>query len=979
MDINTLHIDELDLSVRTRNCLLRAGIFTFGEMVEFHKKGVLPNIPNMGAKSVTEVVEKIELYSNSNLAETETKAITTDSTLLSDDNFEKWSKSEVGREFIVTFLNAQNAEIGMLSNLSSKAYNLLTFNGKKYIADVLFLDKTELMNIKMMDIFTATEITMSCSDCINTNKENIITSFNASLNKSAKSTNTVFDIIHSLQHREKILAYVKSNDIFIGEWDIENRPKNQLLKCGFSYLSDIIFTTEAEFYRLPAMGKGSVDNILEKRQEYLDIHSGRILAFCDGDFSAIITDEDIEKKILCMYSDKNFYGFSFKEFTENLKLSVNIDENRLKSIIGKMIANEKLEYIDYRCYRRYPKFKDYLKKSSAIAERSKSLILKRLDGATLKTIGTEFDLTRERIRQIEKKDFNKLRNQCKAETGVACFDEDYYETFFNTYSFNKSDAEKWFGLTNSIFNYMEMRNIKQGNKNLLDALDDDKLDIGLKLKIKNYLNRNKILLDGMWIEKRRSELENYFLSKFCEEDISFSDFSINFNSFLESEKIPYDEKLYYTEGVLKSRKNHLSESRVALWKQNELIRYYDIDARDYSELLNTLNLDSYENIEISTLKFIDDYPELMQKYDIRDQYELHNLLRKIVPENSYNNFRCGRTPILCFGEFDRNKAIIELIVNNAPLTQEELLDLVRKEYGFESGAIIWKNFGEYYYQGVYRIDYKPMSEEAKTLLKENLTEDFYYIEEIKKIYINLLPGADLSEINPYNLKLMGFSVLSRYAYQNYPSLEAYYSYLLTKSDIIDITPYRKRFTYIQAFSGTFINLKRNKTIFEFDPNHIISKARLESGGVTDEVIENFCDNVFEFVKNNTFFSIKTLKNEGFDHEIFELGFSDWFYANILAEDARFSYQQIFNNIILYKGKTNVTIKSFEKWLVKSAGSIDTYDLMTEMINYGCKINEKSDITHRLYGTEIYYDNILDRFYSSAEAYYRELEESEVVY
>ena len=90
----------------------------------------------------------------------------------------------------------------------------------------------------------------------------------------------------------------------------------------------------------------------------------------------------------------------------------------------------------------------------------------------------------------------------------------------------------------------------------------------------------------------------------------------------------------------KTRKNHLGESRIALWKQNELIRYYDIDARDYSELLDTLNFESYENIEISTLKFMDDYPELMQKYDIRDQYELHNLLRKIVPENSYIYIYC---------------------------------------------------------------------------------------------------------------------------------------------------------------------------------------------------------------------------------------------------------------------------------------------------------------------------------------------------
>ena len=44
-----------------------------------------------------------------------------------------------------------------------------------------------------------------------------------------------------------------------------------------------------------------------------------------------------------------------------------------------------------------------------------------------------------------------------------------------------------------------------------------------------------------------------------------------------------------------------------------------------------LNFDQFENTEISTLKLFRDHPEVMQEYDIRDEYELHNLLRKIWP------------------------------------------------------------------------------------------------------------------------------------------------------------------------------------------------------------------------------------------------------------------------------------------------------------------------------------------------------------
>ena len=42
----------------------------------------------------------------------------------------------------------------------------------------------------------------------------------------------------------------------------------------------------------------------------------------------------------------------------------------------------------------------------------------------------------------------------------------------------------------------------------------------------------------------------------------------------------------------------MADERFLLWKLNERFRYYDIDGRDYTELLDTLNLDSYENIEL---------------------------------------------------------------------------------------------------------------------------------------------------------------------------------------------------------------------------------------------------------------------------------------------------------------------------------------------------------------------------------------------
>src|SRR5699024_403003 len=177
---------------------------------------------------------------------------------------------------------------------------------------------------------------------------------------------------------------------------------------------------------------------------------------------------------------------------------------------------------------------------------------------------------------------------------------------------------------------------------------------------------------------------------------------------------------------------------------------------------------------------------ILAKYDIRDQYELHNLLRKIVPEGSYHDFHCGRMPEIKFGTFNRDEAILDILIDNAPISTANLCALIHDEYGYDPAVIqgtYLQTFTEYYHQGTYSINQKAMPMARKAALQAELTEDFYYIDEVRKTYRRLFPAADLEEINPYNLKLMGFIVLSRYVIQNHASLEAFCEDILTGEDI----------------------------------------------------------------------------------------------------------------------------------------------------------------------------------------------------
>ena len=59
-----MNIDELEFSVRTYNCLKRAGINTVGEILAFIKEdgNGLRKIRNLGGKSENEILECIQPY-----------------------------------------------------------------------------------------------------------------------------------------------------------------------------------------------------------------------------------------------------------------------------------------------------------------------------------------------------------------------------------------------------------------------------------------------------------------------------------------------------------------------------------------------------------------------------------------------------------------------------------------------------------------------------------------------------------------------------------------------------------------------------------------------------------------------------------------------------------------------------------------------------------------------------------------------------
>lgn len=792
------------------------------------------------------------------------------------------------------------------------------------------------------------------------------------------ATITVAELLSHKQYAEIVRRFYQTFDIPVTRLNLSVRLFNAMMKYGYGSFSKMLTLYPDGFSALRGLGNLSISEIKTIIETTVEKNREKIIGFCSSNKSAMYTDVYIRETVLAQFPQNAFVGLSFKELRK--EFPEDIEDERIKATVGKLLSEHVLEYVDYRVYRVYPSFYEVLDAIEDELEKDEhEIISKKFSGLTFEAIGETFGVTRERIRQKLSKALRKVKTIHKRKNDLNIFDEDYYAHLYSNYEISKECWFDFIGISQSTYAYLRECH-KCGSQNLEKALEDTSVDISQKFKIRDYLNRNKIVVDGVMMDATRAVLEDFIISRYCKDDTPYEEFFELFNGVLQANNIPYSKDIYYTEDIVRSRQNRIIESRACLWKQGRRLRYYDLDGHDFTELFDTINLDSFENTEVSTLKFIEEYPELMRKYDIRDQYELHNLLKKTVNEGAYHNIGFRRQPVITFGEFDREKAIEEILFAFAPISQEELAEYIHYEYGYDKAAIIANclvPFSKYYHNGVYSVDFKNIPDERKALFADALTEDFYFTEDVKKLYAKLFPGADLEEVNAYSLKSMGFVVLSNYIVQHHATGVDFFKYVLTKDDVFSTRGELKRYNSITIYNQVFAELKKSYDVLAFGKDEYINIRRLEKLGFTKEAIHSFCEEVCEAVEEENYFTMRSLRNAGFTFDLDALGFDDWFFSNILAMSEKFSYQRVYGEIVLYKTSSPAvfSINTFIRALLSEYESVDVDDFIDDCkYEYGIKIPDRHEVTGAVSGTSFYYDSIMGKIYRNKSLYYEEFDD-----
>ena len=454
----------------------------------------------------------------------------------------------------------------------------------------------------------------------------------------------------------------------------------------------------------------------------------------------------------------------------------------------------------------------------------------------------------------------------------------------------------------------------------------------------------------------------------------YSDVVVLYREFIEEHGLSDNKKLEIDD---RSYQNKLQACDYVLWSWNHSFRYYDTAERDYTQMIEKLNFKQYSDITFTTLKLFRENPELMEEYDIRDEYELHNLLKKIWPEWGDCEVVFSKMPTIIIGDADKDNQVIDLLLKYAPISAHDLADKFEEMYGFRSSTSMGVAFNcidNYFHNGIYSIEFESLTMQQSSRMSEVLTEDFYSVDDFTRILKREFPDAKDSLVNSYNIKNLGFSFNDSYLIRKtYASSLDYFRFRLLEKEIVDTRDFPNAMLSSVSYSTVKYDLREKRTITEFSPGQYINISRLNEVGVTKENLEKYCEEIKNFVAKNTFFTIQSIRKEGFDSSLHELYFDDWFYSSIAVEDKEhFSYVRCGGTRLMRLGKEKFTLPDFIAWLVERESKIDIYDLEKLCREYYGVVIDRYKLLSVAKNAGLYYDEIMETVYIDYDTYFEEV-------
>ncbi len=659
------------------------------------------------------------------------------------------------------------------------------------------------------------------------------------------------------------------------------------------------------------------------------------------------------------------------EILENLHLDESITIEKMEEILNektiqtldkKIIQSmlHQLSEVNYvnldtdgvkRCY---PKLLDYLSKEF----KDKEIFIKRLQGQTLFQLANAYQYSRQGIRNIETRVIKRM----------PIFEEDLrYRTDFERYDFSQELFCRLYEEPVEVYNYLNAKYTK-GNLTLLSDIFSSKFTDQQRRFILRYYNQfiNK---QGEIKEISKMSIFEEVVSRYALDPVTDTEMVVKFNEYIIKNNLP---KSYISEES--SLRGISDRCQNTVRGKGNTYRYYDFEAISNDIIQSLTEQLGLSPGVYSMKKIFRENPELMMEIDIRTEYELHNLYRRLV---DVENVNYTRMPEFTIGNIEKKEFFIGLFQEYSPILLKDFVRYVEEEYGLRQDSLTSYILGyliEYIHEDYIKTDYIEMTEEEYQQLKSVLTNPIYTVEELKKVGKSIREDFDERFINNMNLSKVNYQIKSNFVLSStYNSIDEYFRTTILSEDYF--TNEHLDVYKTQSFKAVLYNLEKTFEIFTIEKDVYITFKKLKEAGITLDVILDYKHSLLNFIEeDDRFFTLYTVREEGFEHYLDSLGFSDIFYERLIFAFEEFRGTQVSNTYIFRKTNSAVSLRDFLYKYVSTKRVIKLEDLIDQIEQSYNVILESSKAIFLLRQMDVFYSEELYKFYIDKEDYFEEVYE-----
>lgn len=907
---NETLITDIALSNTARNRLKSAEIETVGELLALSDEEI-KNLPRVGAKTANEIIAKKESILSGELA-----------------------MVEADHRTMLNLLEERTLE---------EEYAEIMFVGS---GNNLFSD----MPITVMDITDAKKGAL-IRNGIKTLKILALTETEAV--KNTKSIGKAFDDIAEELRRRLVICFPVNQSFetasMIAGWIGEEFSHDESLR----ELLENAVRMQVYHYEEPIR--------CETFEEFLDEQNLLIHIYRDEAVRSIV-----EEYIVQMVEDTPYTYFELRKMIASSLLA----SCRFDDILFEMKRKHLLEETEAGYQKYYPYMVDWIN-IGLETEREKGVIRKRISGKTQEEIGVYYNVSKQRIEQIEK----------KARSKFVRFKEEEYLDWYKKYNFTKEQFCSLFGILPTSYDavaYLYGTDKLPKRKPVLDVLDDPMLTPFMGRRLRNILTDQYVFLKDEYVPIKKYKIIDKILEwKHSENAIRVEDLMDEYNDLLKENNIPLTP---FKEDDDRSVEGYLMRDPHAIKRSNRTYRYYEYENYDFEAFFEKIDFSVFMNKEISVKKIMVMYPELMEEYNILVPYELHYIFQRYAQITEQYGVTKENAPNIVVGTAERVNQISSFIFKVAPISLDDFGKAYEEEYGVDAGTVLG-DYGDVYKKyldknRVINVTQEPMRDDELFAMTNALTEDLYFLEDVEEIYRKAFPDGNPEKVNNYNLQKLGFNVLSTYMVRNiYSSVEECVTKMILQKEEISPDSFDRRLYTIQFYYVALDKLRSSLDVLEIARSKYITFEHFQKNHpeITKEDLEDYANKAASFAKKDIY-TIHSLKADGFAHKIDTIKEPEYFFAGLVRSIANKNCSWTNGKLFFSKSNPDISKCSLLQYIFKEVGqdAILITELTDYMLDeYGLSY-DRYDIPRFVRELGYYYSADSETIYLSEEEYLKEL-------